>query len=173
MAKIIITLLIGVISYGLTVALSSRTLISPWIPVSAAVFISAITGIKIARKWKAITGVTTFIVNYICHVLLMTGMLLAAFYVINFAFADKATTHTVKAVIERRYSETRYKSRRIRRNVYGRGEPYKVYFIELRFENGMKKSRELNLNKFNRTHKGDTLNVDIAKGALSIPVIEY
>lgn len=172
MAKIIISLLAAFLCYGAIMGLSSATLISPWFPVGTALLFSAITGIAFAHKWEKFTNTASFIPNYICHLIAVTGVLGASFYIINYAFTDSSTTHTVKAVVERRYTETHYKSKRIRRNVYGRGEPYKVYYMELRFENGMKKSRLIDIKRFNRLRKGDTVNVDIARGALYVPVIK-
>jgi len=172
MAKIIISIIATLLCYGSIIGLSSATLINPWFPIVTALAFAAITGFAFAQKWEKFTNTASFILNYICHLIAVTGVFCASFYIVNYAFADSTTTHTVKAVVERRYSETRYKSKRIRRNVYGRGEPYKVYYMELKFDNGMRKARYINLKKFNRIRKGDTVKVDIARGALYIPVIK-
>ncbi len=172
MAKTIIAALIIILGLGAIIGLSSLTMTSPWFPIGTAVAFAAITGSVLADKWEWLTGSRRFILNYICHLAVVSILMAAAFYVVNYAFADAESSHTVKAVVERRYSETRYKTRRIRRNVYGNGEPYKVYYMELRFDNGMKKSRLIPLSKFNRVRKGDTINVNIAQGAFHIPVIK-
>ncbi|MCM1093109.1 MAG: hypothetical protein NC421_04065 [Lachnospiraceae bacterium] len=172
MAKIIISLLLAFLCYGAIAALSSATLISPWFPIGTAFAFAAITGTAFAPKWEKFTSSGKFILNYLCHLVAVTGILSALFYIPNYVFADASTSHTVKAVVERRYTETRYKSKRIRRNVYGKGEPYKVYYMELRFENGMKKARHLNQQKYNRIRKGDTITVDISQGAFHVPVIK-
>lgn len=172
MAKTIITSLVIILSIGVIIGLSSLTMTSPWFPIGASAAFAAITGTVLADKWEWLTKTNRFILNYLCHLAAVTILMAAAFYIINYAFADKESIHTVKATVERRYSETRHKTRRLRRNVYVNGEPYKVYYMELRFENGMKKSRSISLAKFNRIRKGDTINVKIAQGAFHIPVIK-
>ena len=97
---------------------------------------------------------------------------MAAIYLCNYAFADKSTLHKEPVVVERRYSEVRHRTKRISRRTYGRGEPYKVYYIDVRFPStGKLKAISLQQRLYNRVRTGDTLSLDTEMGFLGFPVI--
>lgn len=89
-------------------------------------------------------------------------------YAINYFGAPAEATHTEKVVVRAKRYAIRHKSKRIRRNVYGRGEAYKVYFLDLEFADGTIKPQGVPLSSYRRYAKGDTVEVRMSAGALGL-----
>lgn len=109
--------------YAGAVALVPRTLITPWVPFCAAGMVAAATGAGMWRLWRRITAREKPFWNYLCHTVMMTGMLAAVFYISNYALADDSTYHKEETVLVRKYRETRHHSKRLSRARYVRGDP--------------------------------------------------
>lgn len=162
-----------VILYVGAIALTSNTLIDWWIPFATSGALAVLTGIYCWKMWRWFTTSGKFLWNYITHVLAFTGIIAAIFYIGNYAFADHSTAHSEKAGVEKVYYKVQYHTKRIRKNRYGRGEPYNVYYMKIRLENGMVKDIKIPHKKYMKTRKGDTVTIPIAKGCFGVPVILY
>jgi len=123
--------------------------------------------------WRRLTSSDKFLWNYGIHITAFTGLFAAVFYIGNFVLADRSTMHKEPAGVEKVYHKVQYRTKRIRRNRYGRGEPYNVYYMRIRLDNGMVKDIKIPHKKYMKTRKGDTVNVNVAKGGFGIPVILY
>jgi hypothetical protein len=93
---------------------------------------------------------------------------------------DTSETETVHAEIIKIYSETRHRTKRVARNRYTRGEPYKVYFMDVRLPDGQKHKRSISLKSYNQyaysshrhRERPDSVNLLLTKGALGMTIIE-
>lgn len=166
---LIVLIVIG--TSGIAMALHGETFVSPWLPGLLALALGASTSLVMWKWWIPLTGTDSRLFNTLCHIVTVASVAIAAFYGANYAFADRSTHHTEMAVVEGRYSETRYHSRRVGRRVVGRGEPYKVYHIEVCLTDGQKKRLSVPFGRFRRIHTGDTISLPVEQGALGFPVI--
>ena len=167
-----LTILITIFGYGTIFALSSETLISPWLPVSASIIIAILSSIKIGGYWEYISTNSNIWLNRTIHVITTTAIVGGAFYSCNYLFDNDSTRHKEQVVVENRYHKVRYRSKRITRRTYTRGEPYKVYYIDVQFSDGRKKSLSVPFKRYKRIHTGDTISLNIATGLFGIPVIK-
>lgn len=168
---IILVSTIMIFLYGGVMSIKDNTLVSLWIPVSVAVIISIASGIYLWRIWKWLSLSSKFIYNFLIHLVCATGVLLFSFYFFNYVFASQESLHGVPAVVERKYTETRYHTKRISRRTYGRGTPYKVYYVEFRFASGTRTHISMLLRDYNRMHVGDTISLPVEKGLWGVPTI--
>lgn len=166
-----IIIFIVVIAYAVASVIHDSTVVNGWIVLSACGALALISGLTLWRLWPSITGTRKVWINYMMQVFVACALFLLLFYIPNRLFADKETRHEEKAVAERIYYKKHYRSRRISRRTYGRGEPYNKYYVDLRFGNGARKSLEIPLKQYNRTRKGDTLRMELEKGLFGFPVI--
>ncbi|WP_295728369.1 hypothetical protein [uncultured Muribaculum sp.] len=169
---IALLVLLTMASYGASMGFYGMTVINPWIPGVASLIIALLIGSRIWRLWQFITGSDNMWINLFIHTVVITGVVMGAFYTCNYLFADDSSLHKETAVVERRYKETRHRSKRVGRRTYTRGEPYNVYFIEVRIlSTGALKSLSAKQSQYSRIHKGDTLRLDTETGLFGFPVI--
>lgn len=153
------------------VSLSSETLLSPYIPFSMAA-LAALASAGLSRQiWHGLIRSDKFWLNFLTHVFIVTSLLSGVFYTVNYAFPDSSTTHEELVTVEKKITKTRHKSRRVSRRHYTQGDPYKVYYLGIKFEDGMEKEISVSMNKYKRIHNGDTIPLEVAKGFFRIPVI--
>ena len=173
----IITVTLAVIAcYGLAVTLFGMTLVSPLWIVVAVVAIAAATAYPFARKWEALTASRNVALNAGCHIVAFAGLLMALILGVNYFGRDTAKSATVRARVVKVYSETRYRTKRVARNRYTRGEPYQVHFMEVRLPDGRVRKRSIPLRQYvsyARTgRRPDSVDLRLTKGALGMTVIE-
>ncbi len=173
-AVIAIAILLIILSTSIF-ALSQYTLIAIGKPAVCFALLALLSGILLwkSRLWCWLTNTSSFLPNYLCHTI-CTGILgLAIFYIGNYAFAQDDTGHMEKTRVEKMYKEVHYKSRRIGRNRYTRGEAYKVYYMKVKFSNGQVKDLQIEPAKYMRLHEGDTISLYVSSGLFGIPVVKY
>ncbi len=168
-------LLIGVIIvatlavYGLVINLAGRTL-CPWWPVA---LVSAVVGAALSRVmsgfWMWLTDTSSRWFGVVCGMVAMTGVAMLSFYGTNAWAADE--TVTVQASVERRYTQTRYHSRRVGRRTYARGAPYKVYKVEVRLPDGQLTTFDVGFERYNRARKGKQIPVELTHGLWGADVV--
>lgn len=140
-----------------------------WIPVSIVLVITVALALPLRRMWQWIIGKSNVALILLCHILFTGPLLLCAALTINLATSGKNVQPT-EAVVERVYTETRYRTKRLSRKVYTRGAPYTVYRVEVHFPEGEKRHFDIKRQLFARLTKGDTISVDVSKGALGMKV---
>ena len=166
----IFVVLLVLISYGAAIGLQGLTLVRWWVPVLVCVIVAAGSGAVLWRWWPRITGIGAPWVNYVCHVVVGVGVLLVLVMLANRAFSG-GEERTVAVRVERKYTETHYRQKRVGRR-YVRGEPYKVYYIEVSFPTGQRKAFGVTTGQYQRVWKGAELHVKVGRGALGMPVID-
>ncbi len=168
---LVLTIILTIVAYAVCSVMHANTIVNGWIVMAICFALSLLSRVTMWRLWRTVTGSQKIWVNYIMQVAVATAVFMLLFYIPNSVFADNQTKHEEKAVAERVYYQTRHKSRRISRRVYGRGEAYKVYFVDVKFKNGARKSLEIPLKQYNRIRKGDSLRYELEKGLFGVTVI--
>lgn len=167
---IVLVLFLAIALWGMVIAFHGMTIDNLWITLGASTAIGLFSGFLFWQRWQRFTRISHFIPNYAISVIFMTAIIADLFYGLNFAFADKEST-TESATIERLYSETHHHTKRVSRRTVVQGEPYKMYYVEVRFRTGKKKTMTMPLRQWSKMHRGDTLQIKISKGLLGMPVI--
>lgn len=145
-------------------------LLTPWwIPVVIVMAITIPLALPMRGLWQWLTGKQNVALNMLCHLIFTFPLLLCAALTVNLFTADKNPVNT-EAVVERVYTETRYHTKRVSRKVYTRGAPYTVYCVEIQFPEGERRHFDIKKKVYNRLSKGDTVSVDVKKGALGMRV---
>lgn len=169
-----------IIFYGIAITLLGMTIIRPvWI-IAVSIAFAVLTALVFWRKWRFITESCNTIINVICHLIATTGLFMALILGVNYFKRDTSETETVHAEIIKIYSETRHRTKRVARNRYTRGEPYKVYFMDVRLPDGQKHKRSISLKSYNQyaysshrhRERPDSVNLLLTKGALGMTIIE-
>lgn len=172
--------MVVIIFYGIAIALFGMTLIGPvWI-IGASIIFAAVTAFVFWRKWRMITGTHGAFINVICHLVATAGLFMAFILGVNYFGRDTSESVNVRAEIVKVYSETRHRTKRIARNRYTRGEPYQVYFMDVRLPDGRERKRSISLRRYNlfawssyrHRERPDSVDLLLTKGALGMAVIE-
>ena len=172
--KILSGLLIGlcVVSLGSVIGLYSNTLIKIWIPIAGAAFIAVASGFFMWRIWKGLTGSNKKWINRSCHIAVVTAILPGIFYTLNFVFSDHASLEYKTVKVARKFYKTRHKTKRISRRVYGQGEAYKQYYMEVSFPSGQKTELSVPFKQYRQLKVGMELSLPVETGLFHIPVIK-
>ena len=118
-----------------------------------------------------ISGNRNFLINYLFQGVFLSALF--SFLILSGNFSIAGTGHhTEEVTVERLYTKTQYKTRRVGRRYVGRGEPYKVYYMEIVFPDGKKKEVHIGQKGFGRNKKGEKFKLEIENGLFGIPVIK-
>ena len=169
-----------IIFYGIAIALFGMTLVRPVLIIGVSFLLAAITAFIFWQKWEMLTSTRNLALNVICHLLFFTGLCMALILGVNYFCRDKSDSVTVRAEITNIYSETRHRMKRTARNRYTRGEPYHVYFMNVRLPDGSECKRSISLDRYNRFaysshhHREcpDSIDIILTSGALGMTIIE-
>ena len=97
-----------VIAYAGACALVSRTLTEWWIPFAFSIALAFLAGVFLWKIWRWFTGSGRFIWNFLVGAVALTGIFSSAFYIVNYACADRATAHEERAEVARVYYKVRH-----------------------------------------------------------------
>lgn len=158
--------------YGTALWLQENTVTSAWIPWGISAITAMLTGITAWRKWHSLTEYNGFLPNYLCHLVIATGMTAAIIYSANYIWADPKSRHTEQVTIEKCYYETHYNTQRIGRNRVRRGKAYKVYFMDVTFSNGRHKKLQIPAKQYRTMCTGSVVPLTMEFGFLGMPVIK-
>lgn len=150
----------------------ANTLVEWWLPLTIALCAALLAWVLLKGRWERRWPDTYGWLRCAVHFLFFT--VLAGFAVLgaNYAGADDATLHEEQVAVERKYREKHYRSRRVGRGRYVKGEPYYTYKVEARFADGRLKSFELPLTEYNRTRQGGQMVLGLEEGLLGWPVVK-
>ncbi len=171
-ACLITVIIVTLVAYGLYMALADLTMVDKWMVLIVAAFISLAVAILWRNGMGYYLGIGNRIVNKLVVLIVFTGLLSAGFYSVNYWLSREDTSHQEKAVVVRKYTEKHYRTKRVARNRYTRGEPYNQYYIELQYPAGDIKPKQVNLSRYKKIKTGDTVSVGIEMGALGFPVVK-
>ncbi len=169
----ILLVLVAMAAYGCAIALYGMTLVDWRVPVIAGAGGAAITGVVLGNKWNFLTRSHSYPLNFCVHFFFTAGICIALLLGLNFWGASDSGGHKEMAVIVRKYSETRHRSKRVGRRYVAQGEPYKAYYAEIAFADGRHKTMGVSVSRYRGMHQGDSIPVTIKKGVFGWPVIKY
>lgn len=164
--------LVAIICYAGAAVVHDDTLVAWWIPALVSFVLAAASGLTMWRLWKRLTSSGKILPNYICHVIFAGGIFLLAFYSTNYVLSRESTAREETAVVEKKFTKTRHHRQRVSRRVYRQGSPYKVYYFDLRFDNGKEKTVNVSSRRYNRTRSGSQITTNVETGFFGIPVIK-
>ena len=149
----------------------TKTLVEWWLPLGVA-FCAALLLRVVFRG--ALSRRLTELPRWLRDAVQVACLTVAAGFAVlgmNYAFADDATLHEEQVTVERKFSEKHYRSRRVGRGRYTKGEHYYVYRIAVRFTDGRTKTFDLPMERYNRVRQGAPLALKVETGLLGWPVI--
>ena len=133
----ILLILVAVMSVGAFMALRTRTMTNPWIVIIAALVPAALIASFCAAKATGIIPFRQFLSRLVAWIAIALPIVVGIFYGVNYAGRDKENVTTVSATVDRKYYDTRKRTRRVGRGRYAPiGETYNVYYADLRLDNG-------------------------------------
>lgn len=169
--SLIVALFLILILAGGSFALMALSIVSPL----SILVPSLITGFLLAYFLRniatRISNTDNLIINLLISGILLSSCTSFTLLSANFFITDNKV-HKENATIEKTYSKTFHRSRRVGRRYVTNGEPYKVYYIEVSFTDGTTKEIQLGEKGYGKLKKGDVLEFEIDKGCLGIPVIK-
>lgn len=166
---------------GLTMVAGSvimlREVVSPWwqplsVGISGGLLVTVAVAMLLRRfsaYWRNL-DTRSRVLSTIVLWLFVSSSLLTGLLVWNSYTAVKKGNETY-AIVQKRYTETRYRSRRVSRKVYVRGNPYKVYFTDIIFPDGAKASVETNFKSYKAIRTDDTVIITRGAGVMGWEVL--
>lgn len=168
----VLLILYALMQAGIFMALRTLTMVNPWIVIIVSAVISFPISILCARKATKMISLKSLPLRVATWMALWIPILTGNFYGINFMGADKDKAAVIQATVERKYHETRKRTRRVGRGRYvPTGETYQVYYADIRLADGHLVTVPLTGGKILRVHKGQKLEVKETSGTLGIPVV--
>ena len=171
------SILIAIIAFAAIMAYAGawgiygNTIVTFWLPLGIALLLSAATLPAGVFVWRKLSGVSTRAVHIIGHLATATGFFLLGVFALNYCFPRESTRHTERAVIERKLREKRHHTKRVGTRRYVQGEPYYVYYAELRMENGREKRISLSRDRYNTLRTGSEVEIEVTTGLLGYKVV--
>lgn len=148
-----------------------RTIVVWWWPVAAAGAIALLTLPPMRGRWSRITGTDDRTLNSLCHLFAAGSIAAFALLAGNYFLSDPATVHGEEALIEARIHRTRQHYRTMRHHRRVPTHKSEHYYLRLRLADGSLKEWEVPLARYNRTHEGGTLTLNLQRGFFGFPVI--
>lgn len=168
----ILLILLAFVGAGAFMALRTLTFVNPWAVAAVSLALAFPLGWLIARKGQVIVPIMNLPLRMAVWIILIAPVLAGAFYTVNYFGADEARPTKVTAVVESKYSETRQRTRRIRKGRYAAtGESYQVHYADIRLADGHLVTVPLTGERILKVRRGQHLDVDVIPGALGIPVV--
>ena len=164
---IVVMVIIGVFALAMAKALHILTLCDALPVVLLGCGIGLLFGVLLRGIFARCSRMGV-VASTVCCVLWCAVMCVFGLYAVNYFGASDTATHTEKVVVRAKRYATRHRSKRIRRGVYGQGEEYKVYYLDIEFADGTVKQHDVALSRYRRYSKGDSIEVVMSKGALGL-----
>lgn len=153
--------------------LVNLTLASGALVITAAAAFAIITSVPAWRMWSKLTTVKNRWIAQLFHAVAVTPLAIVAVLGINYYAASTESFTPVGTEVHKVWSETHYRSKRVSRRTYTRGEPYKMYYAEIELPTGRHKEINITRTQFSRLHAGDSITVNVGRGALGLQVMRY
>ena len=163
-------LLVFIASCGIGYVIYEDTLTAWWIPVGVALII-VIATIPFYKGWIWLTTMDNKVINCCCHLVCVGAISCVLFLGGNYWFADSASTHEEKVMVQKKYVETHKKTRRVGRHRYVSDGVRKEYYLQVAFENGNVETLHVSPSTYNKTKTGRPKILTLQKGLFGLPVI--
>ncbi len=168
----VIISIIVVASLGLSCMLQRNTLIEWWKPVVICFLPSCAVGLALSRVIRVAGGVNKPWLTYVAGIVLSFSVIMAGFYSLNFYKSKPGTASVCQAVVARKYTKERFRTKRLSRHRSVRGEKYTVYCVDIELQGGWTKHFEVEAGEYARIRKGRKFDLDIEEGLFGVPVIK-
>lgn len=168
----VVLLLACIILYGAAAGLQSLSISSPLWPWLISIVAALPTGWAARRLMSRASGFANSYVNALLAAILACAVYIFAIYGINALTARSAEPRSIDVGVEKVYTKTRYHSKRVRRNRYTRGEPYKVYYMMVELPGGAQKELSLTRSEYSRYRRGDRIRLTARRGIFGITVVD-
>ena len=166
----ILMILVIMISCGVAYVVYEDTLAAWWIPVGVALII-VIATIPFYKGWIWLTTMDNKVINCCCHLVCVGAISCVLFLGGNYWFADSASAHEEKVMVQKKYIETHKKTRRVGRHRYVSDGVRKEYYLQVAFENGNVETLHVSPSTYNKTKTGRPKILTLQKGLFGLPVI--
>lgn len=168
----ILLILLAFFGAGAFLGLRTLTFVNPWIVAVASVVTAFIPARFLAARCPEVIALKNYPLRIAVWTVLLASVVTGTFYSVNYCGADEDDSVKVAAVVERKYHETRQRTRRVGRGRYvPTGETYNVYYADIRLSDGHLVTVPLTGNKVVQVRKGVALELDVTPGALGVPVV--
>lgn len=168
----IILILVVLAFLGTGIALQSNTLIDWWKPAALCFLPAAVAGFLMEGKLQWATTAHSRLINVAAGIFISFSILYGCFIAMNYVKSDADTSESFKASVVGKYSEERYRVKRVARHRTTRGEKYHVYCILVSLPDGKTKKVEVSPGEYIKIKKGQKLELKIEDGLFGIPVIK-
>lgn len=168
----ILLILLAFFGTGAFLGLRTLTFVNPWIVAVASLVIAFPVSRLLAGRDQTIIAIKSYPIRIAVWIILIAPVVDGTFYAVNYWGADEDSSIKVTAVVERKYHETRQRTRRVRKGRYvPTGETYNVYYADIRLSDGHLVTVPLTGSKVAQVRKGRSLEVDVTSGAFGVPVV--
>ena len=148
--KIILIISVVILCYGFVLTLFGYTLVNPLTVIFISLGISMVSALPFALKWSNMEKQTTVIFRTGCYIVAATGISMALLLGINYFAKNSSESYTYEAKIEKIFSETAYRRKRVGNRYYANGEPYKNYYMVITMPDGKNKKFPISTSHFNK-----------------------
>lgn len=164
-------IIMAIAGAGAFMALRKQTFVSAAIVVSMSLLLAIVLAWLISRKDRTVIAIKNNSLRAAVWAIVMAPILTGAFYTVNYCGANDEDSQKMAAVVERKYYETRQRTRRVRKGRYvSTGETYQVHYADIRLSDGHLITVPLTGEKVLRVRKGQQLDVKVSSGTFGIPV---
>lgn len=168
----VILILLAISGAGIFMAFRTSTMINPWVVIIVSIVLAFPISVLCANKIPNVIGLKRLPLRIVTWMVLVAPIFTGSLYLINYCGADSEKSKGHPAVVERKYYETRERTRRVRKGRYiPTGETYRVYYADIRLDNGHLVTVPLTGSDITRVLSGQTLNVKVSDGTFGIPVV--
>lgn len=168
----IILILVVMAFLGTGIALQSNTLIDWWKPAALCFLPAALVGFLMAGKLQWATTARSRLLNVAAGIFISFSIIYGGFIAMNYVKSDASTSASFKTSVVGKYSEERYRVKRVARHRTTRGEKYHVYCILVSLPEGKTKKVEVSPGEYIKIKRGQKIELKIEKGLFGIPVIK-
>lgn len=159
-------------SIGMAIVLHGKTIIEWWKPTALCAIIAVFLSAALYRLIKFISGLKSIVFNSLCAFTVAFSFIIGMFYTLNYYCSDTSSMHCINTTVMRKYSQERYRTRRVSRNRITRGEKYHVYYVEIELPDGRTKTLDVAVSEYMRLHVGQTLTLEAEKGLFGITIFK-
>lgn len=153
-------------------ALAHYTLIDWWRPTAACLLAAVPVAWMLRRPMCRLLGSGRMWAGALAALVMTASLLTGAFYSLNFFGSDGTTRHECTVSVVKKFTERRYRTRRLNRHTSVRGEPYTVYRAKVRMPDGRLTTIDVSAGEFARMSTRRPMTMMLERGLLGVSVIK-
>ena len=170
-AVIIVMALITILSAAMALALYDRTLAEWWHIAFICILPAIPSGYAMRKVFSKAMGWSSQSLCALASSAIVFLIFSGIYYSANYYGADGDSRRDLPVEVTAKFSEEHYRSKRVARNRYTRGEKYMVYKIEILLPDGRQKKLDVPFNTYKNARVGQDINLSVEDGLLGSPVI--